>query len=704
MKPAVTGPAPPLPALRQELRLERDKLRNRWLLHDPIRGRFHAIGQIAFAALSRWQPIPPDAFLEHLKKADPSLDFTTDDLKHLTEFLLSEKLLDQKGAQDTERLANHQAAMRKPWHEQLIHKYLFFRIPLWNPQSFLDRTGSAISYWLRPTLFKIIACFGLVGLYFAARQWGSFVSTFLYFFTPQGFAFYGVSLVILKIFHELGHAYAARHFGARVPIIGVAFLVMFPILYTDTTDVWRVQDKRSRTLINGAGITVELCIAAISLFLWAFLPDGIFRSIAFFAATTSWIMSLFVNLNPWMRFDGYYLISDLLGVENLQKRGFEVGRWVMRNILFGLREPLSENYPRKAMIGMTTYAWSTWVYRFFLFLGIAILVHHIFPKAIGIVLFTVEIAMFIALPFWREIKHWWSQRMSILSHTRGRITMAVSTIALLAFILPWPSTVSAPALIRPANDTQLFPPIAAKVQTIHARNGQVVKKGDILLTLKSPALEHAKSIARLELEIAEARWAQRAASLEDRQLGDLLRDELDQKREALNSVTRELDRLTLRAPHDGVVSDLPDSILPGLQVQVPAALLRVSDPQQVELVALPSERHADRLKLGNDFIFISDQSGRPERKGRLSELSPTADIYVTEPVLTVVGGGSIAVMEDEQGRAVADIPVFKVSGLLQGETMLREERGVVRIDAKPRSAARAVWNSTAGILLRETDF
>ena len=704
MKPAVTGPAPPLPALRQELRLERDKLRNRWLLHDPIRGRFHAIGQIAFAALSRWQPIPPDAFLEHLKKADPSLDFTTDDLKHLTEFLLSEKLLDQKGAQDTERLANHQAAMRKPWHEQLIHKYLFFRIPLWNPQSFLDRTGSAISYWLRPTLFKIIACFGLVGLYFAARQWGSFVSTFLYFFTPQGFAFYGVSLVILKIFHELGHAYAARHFGARVPIIGVAFLVMFPILYTDTTDVWRVQDKRSRTLINGAGITVELCIAAISLFLWAFLPDGIFRSIAFFAATTSWIMSLFVNLNPWMRFDGYYLIGDLLGVENLQKRGFEVGRWVMRNILFGLREPLSENYPRKAMIGMTTYAWSTWVYRFFLFLGIAILVHHIFPKAIGIVLFTVEIAMFIALPFWREIKHWWSQRMSILSHTRGRITMAVSTIALLAFILPWPSTVSAPALIRPANDTQLFPPIAAKVQTIHARNGQVVKKGDILLTLKSPALEHEKSIARLELEIAEARWAQRAASLEDRQLGDLLRDELGQKREALNSVTRELDRLTLRAPHDGVVSDLPDSILPGLQVQVPAALLRVSDPQQVELVALPSERHADRLKLGNDFIFISDQSGRPERKGRLSELSPTADIYVTEPVLTVVGGGSIAVMEDEQGRAVADIPVFKVSGLLQGETMLREERGVVRIDAKPRSAARAVWNSTAGILLRETDF
>jgi len=215
---------------------------------------------------------------------------------------------------------------------------------------------------------------------------------------------------------------------ARVPVIGLAFLVMFPILYTDTTDAWRIQETRSRTLINGAGITVELCIAAISLLLWAFLPDGIFRSIAFFAATTSWAMSLFVNLNPWMRFDGYYLISDLLGVENMQKRGFEVGRWVMRKFLFGLDEGLSESHSRKAMFGMT----------------------------------------------WREIKHWWSQRMSILSHNRGRATLAVSTLALLAFVLPWPSTVTAPALIRPADDTQLFPPLAARIKTLPAVNGQHV--------------------------------------------------------------------------------------------------------------------------------------------------------------------------------------------------------------------------------------
>ena len=142
----------------------------------------------------------------------------------------------------------------------------------------------------------------------------------------------------------------------------------------------------------------------------------------------------------------------------------------------------------------------------------------------------------------------------------------------------------------------------------------------------------------------------------------------------------------------------------GTQVQVPSALLRVSNPKKVELIALPAENQADRLNLGNDFVFISDQPSRPKRAGQIAELAPTAESYVTEPVLTVIGGGSIAVTEDDEGRIVADIPVFKVSGTLTKEDLLREERGVVRIKAKPRSAARAVWNSTMGILLRETDF
>jgi len=697
-------PPPPLMPLRQDLTILRDKGRERWLLHDPIRGKYHTLGPLAFTAISRWAETRPDEFVTLLNQTDPTLNFTLEDLKALSEFLMREKLFDLGGAQDTEKIAAQEAFARKPWHEQIIHKYLFIRIPIWNPQSFLDRHGPSVSKWLRPALFKTIALIGIIGLFFAARQWDDFVSTFLYFFTFQGFLFYALTLIIIKILHELGHAFTARHFGARVPIIGLAFLVMFPILYTDTTDAWRVSDRRSRLLINAGGMIVELSIAAISLFAWALLPDGIWRSAAFFAATTSWTLSLIVNLNPWMRFDGYYIASDFFRIENLQARGFAIGRWVMRKTLWGLDEGIPEPLSKRGVAGLTLYAWSTWIYRFFLFLGIAILIHHIFPKAIGIVLFVIEIAMFIALPIWRELKHWWSARMTIISNSRGRLGLLSGAVALGLFITPWQTTVSAPAVIRPSETTQIFSPQNATLAELHIENGQTVQQGDLLLSLTSPLLSHRREIAALDLKVAQARWDQQAASLQDRQLRDILADELATKREALAAIERELSRLNIVAPHDGIVSDLPRELAVGTHLQVTQALMRVSDSRAVELIALPSEQHARRLDWGADFTFISDRLNVPRREGRIAKLAPTSETYLTEPVLTVVGGGPIAVSEDAQGRAVADIPVFKATGLIPGERLLREERGVVKIAATPQSPAQAVWNRTAGILLRETDF
>jgi putative peptide zinc metalloprotease protein len=696
------APPPPLPPLRQELSISRNPAKNRWLIQDPVRGRFHATGETAFLILTRWACLPPDELVGLLRETD--VEITREDLDVLCEFLIAEKLLDLGAASDTERLATHQAAMRKPWHEQLIHKYLFFKIPLWNPTRFLDSFGPRVSACLRPRTFWIIAALGAVGLYFAARQWDDFVSTFLYFFTLQGFIFYALTLCIIKIFHELGHGFAARHFGARVPVIGLAFLVMFPILYTDTTDAWRISDRRARLLISAAGMIVELSIAALSLLAWAFLPDGVWRSAAFFAATTSWTLSLFVNLNPWMRFDGYYLLSDAIGIENLQARGFAVGRWVMRKTLWGLDEGAPETFSRRCIVGLCTYAWSTWIYRFFLFLGIAILVHHIFPKAIGIVLFVIEIGIFIVVPIWREIKHWWSQHMTIISNPRGRLNLLLCGCGLTFFLTPWQTSVRAPAVLRPAQQVQIFAPEPARITDVFVQNGAIVKRGDVLLQLASPALIHRREIAELEVEIAEARLAQQAASLQDRQLRSLSEDTLATKREALAAITRQIEQLTLRAPQNGKVGDLPDHLVPGHLLRTSQPVLRLVAAETVEMTALPRESDAARLQTGAKFKFIADEAGQPRQRGTITERAPTAEIHITEPILSVIGGGPIAVAEDIEGRAVADIAVFRVKGTLDGQALQREQRGVAHIAAKPRSPAQALWTRAAGILLRETDF
>ena len=97
---------------------------------------------------------------------------------------------------------------------------------------------------------------GAAGLYFTLNQWDEFTHTFWHFFTLEGLAFYILALIGIKSLHELGHAYTAHHYGTRVPTLGVAFLVMFPVLFTDTTDAWRLTDKSKRLHIDGGGIII----------------------------------------------------------------------------------------------------------------------------------------------------------------------------------------------------------------------------------------------------------------------------------------------------------------------------------------------------------------------------------------------------------------------------------------------------------------
>jgi len=155
----------------------------------------------------------------------------------------------------------------------------------------------------------------------------------------KGVFLYALTLFFVKMLHELGHAYTARHYGLRVPTMGLAFLIFWPMFYTDNSDAWKLRKRTSRMAIAGAGTLVELGLAVPATFLWSFLPDGPLRSACFLIAATTWISSLLINLNPFLRFDGYYLLSDFLNVPNLQARAFALGKWHLRRFLAGIESP-----------------------------------------------------------------------------------------------------------------------------------------------------------------------------------------------------------------------------------------------------------------------------------------------------------------------------------------------------------------------------
>ena len=174
---------------------------------------------------------------------------------------------------DFKAMALRMEADKKSWLSTIMHSYLFFRIPLFRPDRFLRK-----SWWMVRPLFTrtavwIYVLMGLAGLYLVSRQWEQFTGTFQYMLSWQGAAFYGASLVIVKSLHELGHAYMSVRYKLRVPTIGIAFMVLMPVLYTDTSGAWRLRSRRQRLMIDGAGIFVELALAAVATLLWVFLPD-----------------------------------------------------------------------------------------------------------------------------------------------------------------------------------------------------------------------------------------------------------------------------------------------------------------------------------------------------------------------------------------------------------------------------------------------
>ena len=419
----MTGAQSPEPiklgAIREELQLMKGAPtivgKPTWMIFDPVQYRYFEIDFEIFEILSLWNRFETSEELIAAAWQEQTRELTLTRVQAIVRFINNNNLVLDAADGGWRALANRKENSKSSPVAWLIQNYLFIKVPLVRPSRFLQSVYPYVASLFTRSMLWLMIAIGVAGLYLVSRQWDEFISTFADFLTFEGAITYAVTLVFIKLLHELGHAFMATRFGCRVPTMGVAFLVMFPVLYTDVTDAWKLRSRRKRLLIGGAGLLVELSLASMATFLWAFLPDGSLKSITFVIATISWIMSVVVNLNPLMRFDGYYLLSDGLGLANLQPRSFAFGRWKLREVLFNLGAPPPEMLPTSTVRTLTIYAWAIWIYRFFLFLGIAFLVYAFFFKALGVLLFFIEIVWFIARPFWSEVKEWPAMRKQILN-------------------------------------------------------------------------------------------------------------------------------------------------------------------------------------------------------------------------------------------------------------------------------------------------
>lgn len=644
----------PLPALRDELRMceaaEDAGWAGGYLVHDPVRNSYFRLPLVAVRALGCWKAGTVGGVLECLHNRH-GIEAAPEDILELAAFLEHAGLLAPE-PRGWEKLWQ-QAWMSRPgplrW---LLHNYLFFRVPLVRPQRFLEATFPYVRWLGSRAGLLVLAILFLAGAWLTLRQWDEFVTTFMGFVNMEGVILFGCTIILVKVAHELGHAYIATRFGVRVPTMGVAFLVMVPMLYTDVTDAWKVKDRRARLLIGMGGMLVEMALAGIALFLWAILPEGPGRTAAFFVATTSLLTTLLVNMSPFMRFDGYHILADLLRVHNLQPRAFALGLWKLRQVLFGLDEPPPEEFAPRMQRLLIVYAYATWVYRFFLFAGIALIVYHAFPKVLGIFLAAVEVGWFIVLPVWRVISRWWEEREKIMEHGKPWRPLGIVLLVLVVLFAPVWRSVSLPAVLLPAEEQELHAPEAARVVRIMVRPGQRVQKGQVLAELASERLDYETRAAKARLELVERRLARMVASQEDLRLIEVLRRERQQLKTRLAGLAERRRRLVLTAEVDGVVRSEMRGLQPGIWVSPDDMLLRIVAEGGVRIASLAPETVVGRLQEGAGGKFVPDDPGAASLPVRLAEIGTARQHGRDILYLSSVHGGPVAAERDPQDGTV----------------------------------------------------
>ncbi len=701
---------PSLPGLRQELRIEPGApLVNgapSWTLFDPVRHAFFQLGRIEFRILSRWasgaiSKIADDLAAEGLDENEINAAFG-----RVVEFSLTNGLTVTPMGDSVATFMQHRNAAKKAWWKWMVDNYLFVRIPLVRPGAFLDRTIDRVApLWSRAAI-TIFALMAVTGLVLVSRQWDAFMASFLYFFSLEGLIAYGLGLFAVKIAHELGHAYTATRFGCRVPTMGVSLLVMMPMLYTDTTGAWRLTSRKKRLMIDCAGVTAELMIASVATLTWVFLPDGPARSVAFILATTSWIMSLGINLNPFMRFDGYYVLSDLLGVPNLQPRAFALARWRMREALFGLGDPPPEEVPVTLRRAMILYAYATWLYRLVLFIGIALLVYHLFFKLLGIILFIVEMAVFVARPIYGELKVWHNMRDRIGQTGRGRRWPWILGGVGLLLILPLDRHVSAPAILSPIGSAPIVAGDPSRIDQILVKNGDRVVAGTPLMVLTAPELERDVAAANVRIVQLQTQLDRAMADARDLSNRSVIERELARERDTLVGLDRRKDRLILRAPIAGQVADIERDVHPGRWLGGAEVVARVITPGRYDVQAYVSEEDIWRINADARARFVPDDPVQPSRAARLVERASSAMQTLDQPILASTHGGAIAVNEDADKRLKPRDALYRVRfvaarGIDRPANMVQSTPGIVEISADAQSVIGRMLGYMARVLRGE---
>ncbi|WP_137700038.1 PqqD family peptide modification chaperone [Marimonas lutisalis] len=700
------------PRLRRHARLYRTRYRGQlwYVLQDRTSGRFHRFSPSSYRVISMLDGTRTvqeiwDTTCEQLD--DETL--TQDEVIRLLGQLHASDVLLGDIPPDIEELSDRGERQRNRKFLMSFMNPLAVRLPLIDPDDFVSATMPLVRPFI--SWFGALIWLAVVGYggFLALSHWDELTKNVVdRVLTAENLGLLVFCYAGVKAVHELGHAYVVKRWGGEVHEIGVMFLVFMPVPYVDASDAMRFPSKWQRALVGAAGILVEAFLAAGAMIVWLNAEDGLVRAFAFNVMLIGGVSTLLFNGNPLLKFDGYYVLSDLIEIPNLAQRSKNHIGYIIKRYCFGMKEVQSPSTAKGEPFWFTFYAISAFLYRLFITFAIVLFVSTKF-FFLGVILAVWAVALMFG---WPMLKHAWFLLASpALRRHRSRafaVTGAVLfVLAGLVFAVPLPHATMTEGVVWVPGDRIVHSDSDGIVTALSVQPGSEVAAGTALMQLEDP-LTSAR-VQMLDGFIEELRRRLAAQDFVDRSAARVLQEELRaaQADRALTLERREA--LTVRAETEGALVLPQGEDIVGRYVHKGEVVAYVADFRDPLIRVIVPEDRSDLVRSETNGVQLRFASDLGRVLPALIEREvPAMSASLPSMALATEGGGRVALdpgIGDAAGQRQALSNLLHLDMRLPEDTTFRGigERVYVRFDHGREPLAAQIYRVMRQIFLRKFD-
>jgi putative peptide zinc metalloprotease protein len=711
---------------RPDLKARKQRYQGRiyWVVKDPVGLQYYRFEEEEYAILQMLDGHSSlDEIAQRFERDFPPQTIRTEELQQFIGMLHRSGLVITDAAGQGQQLVKRRGEKKKQELMQAATNVLSMRFKGIDPERFFNFIYPYIRWFFSVPAMVCCITLGLLALSLIIVQFDVFHSRlpdFHYFFRAQNWMWLALTLCVTKILHEFGHGLSCKHFGGECHEIGIMMLVLTPCLYCNVSDSWMLPNRWHRAAIGAAGMYVELVLASIACFIWWFTVPGPLNYICLNVMFVSSVSTVMFNANPLLRYDGYYILSDVLEIPNLRQKASTIlnrklGKWCL-----GLEEPEDPFLPQRRQWLFATYTVASAIYRWVVTFSILYFLNRVFEpyglKVLGQAIALGSLYGLLIQPLWNMYKFFSVPgRLGKVKSLRIYATLAVifSAIAGILFV-PLPSHVYCPVEVQARGAKSVYVWQDGILEKTFIQPGDQVKEGQLLAQLKNVDVEFDIEKLTGQRNVFQAQLqGLNLVSLTDRNASS----EIEPTEKSLASMTQQLsqredDRKALRlvAPCSGTVLPAPlvekhedESVhLPtwhgsplepeniGAHLVKGTKLCQVGDPHSLEARLYIDQGDIEFVAPGQKVEVMLTQTAEYSYVSTIEHVSPQSE--KTAPThLSSLHGGDLPSKADPTGAARPLSPIYEAVVPLPEDS----KQPLLRIGlvgkAKINTAPRTLW-------------